>query len=90
MIKHKRASAAAAVAAIGVAASVFALTGAQASSGKTQILRFFDKPVAITLTESDGKVTRRPPYPKPSPVTFSTSTHSITPAITSATPRIGA
>jgi hypothetical protein len=67
MIKHRRASAAAAFAAIAAAAAIPALTGAQASSGKTQILRFFDKPVAITLTDSNGKVTRRPPYPQPKP-----------------------
>jgi len=67
MLTHKLTSAAAAVAAIVTAAAVPTLTGAQASGGKTQILRFFDKPVAITLTGSNGKMTRRPPYPQAKP-----------------------
>jgi hypothetical protein len=65
MTKYKLAALAATVAAI-TAISV-GLTGAQASGGKTQILRIFDKPVATTLTDANGKVTSRPPYPQPSP-----------------------
>jgi hypothetical protein len=67
MTKHTRAVAATGLAAIAVAAAIPALPalpGAQASSGKTQILRIFDKPVATTLTSSNGKVTTHP-QPKP-------------------------
>jgi hypothetical protein len=46
---HKRALAAAAVAAIGAGAAVPAITGAHASSAKTQTLHFFDKPMSISL-----------------------------------------
>ncbi|MGZ6638582.1 MAG: hypothetical protein ACXVII_37705 [Solirubrobacteraceae bacterium] len=67
MNKHKRALVAAAVAAIASAAAIPALTGAQTSSSKTQILRIFDKPVATTLTGPNGKVTNHPPYPQPKP-----------------------
>jgi hypothetical protein len=68
MTKHMRGTMAGTVFAIAVvAASVFALTGAQASGGKTQTLRIFDKPVATMLTDTNGKVTNRPPYPQPKP-----------------------
>jgi hypothetical protein len=67
MIKHKRTCAPAAVAAIAAALAIPALSGAQDSRGKTQTLRFFDQPVAITLTDSNGKITRRPPYPQTKP-----------------------
>lgn len=66
MIKHKRISAAVATAIV-TAAVIPALSEAQASGSTTQILRFFDRPVTITLTNSNGKVTRRPPYPQPKP-----------------------
>ncbi len=63
---HKRVLAAAAVAAtIGAGVAVPAITGAQATSHKTQTLNFFDKPVTTTLTTSSGKVISRPPYPQP-------------------------
>ncbi len=55
------------MAAIATAAAVPGLTGAQASNGKTQLLRIFDKPVAITLTGSSGQVTSHAPYPQPKP-----------------------
>jgi hypothetical protein len=61
---HKRALAAAAVAAIGAGAAVPAITGAHASSAKTQTLHFFDKPVSISLTTAGGKVVSHPPYPQ--------------------------
>lgn len=65
---HKRVLAAAAVAAtIGAGAVVPAITGARAASGKTQILRFFDKPASLSLTKSNGKVFSHPPYPQPQP-----------------------
>ena len=67
MTTHKTALAAT-VAAIAAAAAIpVGLSGAQASSSKTQILRIFDRPVATTLTEPNGKVTSRPPYPQPKP-----------------------
>jgi hypothetical protein len=63
---HKRVLAAAAVAAIiGAGAAIPAITGAHATSHKTQTLRFFDKPVTISLTTSSGKVISHPPYPQP-------------------------
>ena len=71
MNNTKRSLAAATVATITAVAAIPALSGAQASSGprasaaRTQILRLFDKPVATTLTTSDGKVTSHPPYPQP-------------------------
>ena len=52
------------------AACVLALlpsAGAQAG-GRTQTLRFFDKPVSITLTRPSGVVVDRPPYPQAKPV----------------------
>lgn len=55
------------MAAIATAAAVPGLTGAQASNGKTQLLRIFDKPVAITLTGPSGQVTSHAPYPQPKP-----------------------
>lgn len=71
MNNTKRSLAAATVAAITAVAAIPALSGAQVSSGPpassatTEILRLFDKPVATTLTTSDGKVTSHPPYPQP-------------------------
>ena len=63
---HKRALAAGAVAAIiGAGAAVPAITGARATSHKTQTLHFFDKPVTMSLTTSSGKVISHPPYPQP-------------------------
>ena len=68
MTRHKTGAIAATFAAIAAAAaSPVGLAGAHASTGKTQTLRFFDKPVAITLTEPTGKVTNRPPYPQAKP-----------------------
>src|SRR5450755_344338 len=70
MTIHKRALAAAAVTVavagtIGAGAAVPAITGAQPATGKMQVLRFFDKPVTISLTTSSGKVISHPPYPQP-------------------------
>jgi len=45
------------------AALIFASSGA-AARGTTQILRFFDKPVSLTVTQADGTVIARPPYPE--------------------------
>jgi len=67
MTRHKIVTIASAIAAIAAAAAIpVGLAGAQASRGKTQTLRVFDKPVAMTLTEPSGKVIGRPPYPQPS------------------------
>lgn len=63
---HKRVLAAVAVAAtVGAVAAVPAITGAHATSHKTQTLHLFDKPVTTTLTTSSGKVISHPPYPQP-------------------------
>jgi len=37
------------------------------AAGRTQTLRFFDKPVSIKLTRADGTVVARPPYPEARP-----------------------
>jgi hypothetical protein len=37
------------------------------AAGRTQTLRFFDKPVSIKLTRADGTVVVRPPYPEAKP-----------------------
>ena len=63
---YKRVLAVAGVAAaIGAGAAVPAITGARPATGKTQTLRFLDKPVTISLTTSSGKVINHPPYPQP-------------------------
>jgi hypothetical protein len=65
---HKRALVAAAVAAtIGAGAAIPAITGARTASAKTQTLHFFDKPVSISLTTSNGKMIGHPPYPQAQP-----------------------
>jgi hypothetical protein len=67
MSTHRRSIPAAVAVAIVAAVAIPALTGAQTSTGKTQTLRFFDKPVAITLTHPNGKIIRRGPHPQPKP-----------------------
>jgi len=44
-----------------------ALTPAATAGSRTETLRFFDKPVSITLTQSDGTVVRHAPYPEAQP-----------------------
>ena len=41
--------------------------GAGQAAGKTETLRFFDKPVSTVVTTADGKVIRHAPYPEPKP-----------------------
>jgi hypothetical protein len=57
--------------ALGVAVTLLVAVGVSsagaAGAGKTQTLRLFSKPVSITLTQSDGTVIRKPPYPDPKP-----------------------
>lgn len=60
---HRRLAAVAAVAAIAAGATIPAISGAHAQSGKTQTLHIFDKPVSISLTTADGKTISHPPYP---------------------------
>jgi hypothetical protein len=55
----------AALVALGVAVALS--PAAAGAPHKTQTLRFFDKPVSITLTSPDGTVVRKPPYPNPRP-----------------------
>jgi hypothetical protein len=43
------------------------LPAAGQTSSRTQTLRFFDKPVSITLTRADGTVVKRAPYPQAKP-----------------------
>lgn len=38
--------------------------GQAAGKSKTETLRFFDKPVAMTLTSADGTVVRHAPFPE--------------------------
>jgi hypothetical protein len=57
---------------IAVASTIAALAAAgagvaAAGGGKTQTLRFFDKPTMLTLTTADGKVIDKPPYPEAKP-----------------------
>ena len=47
-------------------ASLFLAATGQAASF-TQTLRFFDKPVSITLTHADGTVVAHAPYPQARP-----------------------
>ena len=67
MSKYTRAIAALAVTMTAAAAAVPALSGAHAPGTAPQTLRFFDTPVATTLTTTSGQVTSRPPYPQPEP-----------------------
>jgi hypothetical protein len=51
-----------------VAAGLCALAlwpGAGQAAGRTQTLRIFDKPVAMTLTSADGTIARHAPFPEP-------------------------
>src|SRR5262249_6933014 len=66
--RHKRGAIAVTVCAIAAVAAIgVGLMAAEASVGKTQTLRIFDRPVATTLTETNGTVSNRPPYPSPKP-----------------------
>ena len=53
--------------ALAVVVAALAASSAVAVGGvhKTQTLRLFDKPVSTTLTQADGKVIDKPPYPEP-------------------------
>jgi hypothetical protein len=53
-----------AVAAVSLAALVPAVATA-GGGGKTQTLRFFDKPQSLVLTKADGTVIDHPPFPEP-------------------------
>jgi hypothetical protein len=55
-------AAAVTVTAIAAGAAIPALSGAQARSASTQVMRFYDKPATITLTDPSGHVTSHPPY----------------------------
>lgn len=49
-----------------LAAALLAVTPVAAgAASKTQTLRFYDKPVAYTLTKADGTVLRKQPLPEP-------------------------
>jgi hypothetical protein len=37
------------------------------AAGRTQTLRFFEKSVSVTLTQADGTVIKRPPFPEAKP-----------------------
>jgi hypothetical protein len=49
------------------ACALAVLPPAGEAAGRTQTLRFFDKPVSISLTRPGGVVIARPPYPQPKP-----------------------
>jgi hypothetical protein len=55
----------AATAAVVAIPAVTSAHSARAAAGSTQTLHVFDKPVALTLTKSNGDVISRPPYPQP-------------------------
>jgi hypothetical protein len=40
---------------------------AKPTARKTETLRFFAKDVSVTVTQTDGTVIRKPPYPEPKP-----------------------
>src|SRR4051794_8226525 len=53
---------------LALAAGAVALSPAAGHAApRTQILRFFDKPVSMTLTHADGTVVTRPPFPEVQP-----------------------
>jgi hypothetical protein len=54
----------AAVAAVALAAVAAVPAVADAGSGKTETLRFFDKTDALILTRADGTVVTKPPFPE--------------------------
>jgi len=53
----------------GVCAAMFLVPACDAAGGggKTETLRFYDKVVSIQLTQRDGTVTSKPPYPEAGP-----------------------
>ena len=67
MSKHPRFLAAAVTVTVIAAAAIPSLSGAHARNASYQMLRIYDKPVAITLTDTNGRVTSRPPWPQPKP-----------------------
>jgi hypothetical protein len=56
----------AAVVTLAASAAVL-LPGVGQASGRTQTLRFFDKPVSMKLTHADGTVDAHAPFPEPKP-----------------------
>jgi len=53
---------------VGAAACAVALAPAAGqAAGSTKTLRFYDKPVAMSLTTTGGKVITQPPWPEPKP-----------------------
>lgn len=55
------------VAAAFVASAIVLLPTVGHASGRTQTLRFYDKPVSIKLTHANGTVVAQPPYPQARP-----------------------
>jgi hypothetical protein len=57
------------VAAIGefVATRALRTVSVREAAGRTQTLRFFDKPVSMKLTHADGTVDKDAPFPQPRP-----------------------
>ena len=52
---------------VATASALALLPSAGQAAGRTQTLRFFDKPVSITLTHPSGVVIDRAPYPQAKP-----------------------
>jgi hypothetical protein len=48
-----------------IAVAIPGLSGARPTTAKSQTLRIYDKPSAITLTTAGGRVISHPPYPQP-------------------------
>jgi hypothetical protein len=57
-------TAALAVTLTAAAVAIPALSGAHPTRATTQVMKFYDKSAAITLTDPNGHVTSRPPYPQ--------------------------
>lgn len=53
--------------ALASSAALMLLPGAGQAAGRTQTLRFFDKPVSTKLIRADGTVVKRAPLPEPQP-----------------------
>jgi hypothetical protein len=64
MSTHTRIAAALAVTLTAAAVAIPALSGAHTTGATTQVMKFYDKPATLTLTDTNGHVTSRPPYPQ--------------------------
>lgn len=64
MNRYTRTAAALAVTLTAAAVAIPALSGANTTGAITQVMKFYDKPATLTLTDAKGHVISRPPYPQ--------------------------